>query len=164
MARKCVCDNCGQRPNHYLSRGLCSTCYAYWRRCGVMRPLGRHLGTCRDCRQADATGDKLCAACYQYRRRKGRKRPAYLYTEACTNCRRPRSDEWMPRFGRCNRCYRHWKKYGRERVVPLERWCDCSHVATHYDIRLPVQNGASGKITTVTMDLCEDCYELEFGK
>lgn len=165
-----VCRNCGDVSSRYLQRGMCPKCYRFWLRHGVMRsqdllarlPPGSNRRSCKNCHEGRAVGRKLCHNCLNYLLRTGKPRPRHLWLEKCVNCGKPRTGPRSLCKGRCKNCYRWWTKYGEDRQIEPIRWCDCGHAATHHDVRLPVQNGASGKITEVAMDLCQDCYELEF--
>lgn len=127
------CKNCGRVIAGSSQRGMCDSCYTYWRHHKRMRPerlWRRWDGQCRV-----EPGETPCANCGQ--------KPA---------------DPSMTRVRLCRACYNYQYKHGVPRPRELyERYiprCDCGAEATR-TLALNV-NGH-----TTLYQLCESCAEME---
>lgn len=128
-----TCTNCGRVIAGSSQRGMCDSCYTYWRRHKRMRPerlWRRWDGQCRV-----EPGETPCA-----------------------NCGQKAAARDLPRVRLCRACYNYQHKHGKPR--PRELWeryiprCECGAEATR-----TIAINASGH--TTLYQLCESCAELE---
>lgn len=122
------CANCGRITPH-MTRGLCSACYSYLQKHGVMRPpTPERLQFGAPKRRVEPvkwqyTGDRcancglwarkytkgLCQACYAQYWRETRR------SKTCANCGLETKD-WIGEL--CANCYSYWRRTGKPRPVP----------------------------------------------